>query len=80
MDGEVRDRNVDDRHRQHRRRYLGLHCDVVEAADLIEHGREGVRDPRLADGGGELSDPQVLDVGALPMRPHQRVVGAPERE
>ncbi len=47
IDGEVRRRNVDHRHRQHRRRHLRLHRDVVEAADLIEHGCEDRRPPAL---------------------------------
>ena len=48
IDGEVRRRNVDHRHRQHGRRHLRLHRDVVEAADLIEHGREDLAPPRAS--------------------------------
>jgi hypothetical protein len=42
---------VDDRHRQHRRRHLGLHRDVVEAADLIDPRPRlpRVEDPRPAE-------------------------------
>ena len=57
---------------------MGLHRDVVEAADLIENSCEDSHDRRFAGGRCQVQDPQVLDVGALPMRPHQRVMGAPE--
>ena len=46
-----------------------MHGDVVEAARPIEHRREDLHDPRLAGGGGQVQDPQILDVGALAMRP-----------
>ncbi len=78
IDGEVRCQNMDHWYRQHRRRDLRLHRDVVEAPDLIEQPREDRGHPCLARRGGQVEDAEVLDVDALAVGPHQRVVGAAE--
>jgi hypothetical protein len=71
---------VNHRHDADGRRHLRLHGDVVEPADLIEHGGDDGRDARFSRRGRQLQDPQVLHVGALAMRAHERVVGPSEED
>ena len=53
--------------------------DVVEATGVIEEPGEDRPDARLARRRGQLQDPEVLDVGALAVCPHQGIVRTAER-